>query len=170
MRLSGPGRALNPLIVAFVTIGDRIDQSSDRSKPKLKNHASQVPEQLGALLRRSRMLGNLAQSEMAAHLEIGLSTYRKMESGDDGVALRFWVKAWSFMADSSLSRAIGRVVAGCGLEGEAHAPGKRRRRPLIKIAHPDKAGFGRENAWIGADSAKNATLIWPEESCDEFQL
>lgn len=58
---------------------------------------SNISVQLGVALRRCRLARNLSQMEMALKIEFGLSTYRKMEAGDDGVALRFWIKAWNHL-------------------------------------------------------------------------
>lgn len=96
--------------------------------------------------------GRMTQAQMAAHLCIGLSTYRKLEAGDSAVALRYWLQAWGVIAKAGFSIDLSQVVIG--------------KPPLPCAGHPNKVGFGGENAWISADAAKNAILTWPEESCN----
>ena len=54
---------------------------------------------LGTLLRQWRLetRGGEVQEVTAARLGVGLTTYRKMERGDGGVAIRHWIAALAAM-------------------------------------------------------------------------
>lgn len=52
---------------------------------------------LAGLLRQHRLDRGDRQVDMATRLEIGLSTYKKMEGGDTDIAFRYWLRAWNFL-------------------------------------------------------------------------
>lgn len=66
---------------------------------------------LGDSLRRRRIENHWTQKEASVELDLTLSTYRKMECGDEGVALSSWIKAWDyFRATEDVERALSRPM------------------------------------------------------------
>lgn len=50
-------------------------------------------QRLGARLAASRLLRKDRQGDFAARIGVSVPTYRKMEAGDPGVAIGFWLRA-----------------------------------------------------------------------------
>ncbi|GAB6039923.1 hypothetical protein [Endothiovibrio diazotrophicus] len=65
----------------------------------IKYESSSSLQRLGQLLRQWRLEGRDGeiQEVTAARLGVGLTTYRKMEQGDGGVAIRHWIVALEAM-------------------------------------------------------------------------
>lgn len=88
-------------------------------------------EQIGGNLRRRRKNNGWTQEDAAKRFGMGLGTYRKMESGAEGVAIEYWVKTWEFY--------------GCA-------------EPVIAATTPPGNLFDKYDALIRARKIKNRSM------------
>lgn len=65
---------------------------------------------LGTSLRTQRQRVDMSVAALATELDVSVSTVKKMERGDAGVALQTWVRAWTFF------RVMPRVAQAAGAD------------------------------------------------------